>query len=323
MEAAKAADAVFNASLKQAGGRSGFSVGGGISLKSSSSGSSNMTSEFLKKWGDINNSVLSTLNGAIDDMKNGKATFPGSEQLNTLMADIGKQSEEYQAKYGGLETAALDQARSDMAARGELQSQYMDLAKADYAGETGRAAADVRASSERAMGAEMRQAMSYGEDPTSGKFGALGRKSYLDQARNEVMAMSDARRNEKERVTNMTAQGMQLIDPSKSYSMASDIAGQKANFTHQQANLQLASTNAGMQAKQLTADLAGRVADIGSQYGSVGMAMLGTEQGGGGTSSGSGGGGMVNYGKKAGGLVSGIQLPWMKEKAKQNAEAAG
>lgn len=232
-----------------------------------------LTKEFLSKWGGINEKALSSL----DKIVSGEmpADFPGSEQLQGLISQIGEQSKSFEQQYGGLEKASVEASMEDIANRRKLTGQYMDLARPDYAGAVGRAAADARSAGARAAGAQARQAMAYGIDPTSLKFGALTRKSVMDTARNEAMAMNVARRGEKERLTGITERGMQLIDPSKSYSMASDIAGKKAGLIGQQANLQLASTGAAMDLNKMRADAAMRMADIGSQYGSAGMTMLG------------------------------------------------
>jgi len=273
IEAARAADHAYDL---QMGNRTSTSmtVGG---KSSGGAGSGNYTQEFLKKWGDINDQVLSTLNGAINDIGSGKSMYPGSEQLQGLISDIGQQSKDFSQKYGGVETSSINSAMNDINARNDLTNQFMDLSKPDYAGVAGRASADVRASTDKALAENTRQAMSYGVDPTSGKFGALTQKSYLDQARNEAMAMNVARTGEKNRVSDMAAKGLSLIDPSKSYGIAKDIAATKAGLTNQEANLQLADTNANNQAMQLKGALAGKVADIGSQYGSAGMTMLGLE----------------------------------------------
>lgn len=275
VESAKAADQAYDAQLKAAGGGKRGGLGG---YKASGGGQSDMANEFLKQWGNINDSVLNTLNETIDSIGSG-GSYPGSGQMQALISRIGEQADLYDEKYGGLEQESIDAAKEATGQRRELASQYMDLADPDYEGVAGRASADVRSASEQAMGAQARQAMGYGVDPTSGKFGALTKKSYLDQARNEAIAMNLARRGEKERVSGMTERGLQLIDPGLSAGIAQDIAQTRKGMTTTQADLQLADTTAGMQAMRTKADLASRVADIGRDYGDVGLTMAGVKEG--------------------------------------------
>ena len=66
--------------------------------------------------------------------------------------------------------------------------------------------------------------MGYGIDPTAGKFGALTRKSYLDEARNTAIAMNLARRGEKERVSEAQLKIAQTADPRISGGLALGIS---------------------------------------------------------------------------------------------------
>lgn len=244
-----------------------------------------MISDFLGTWGDLNQQSLKTLTSTLSGLDTGETGYAGSEELAKLMEDVRGQATKFEETYGGIESEAVGAAREDIQARRGLTTQFQDLAKADYEGATGRAAADVRGASSRAREAEAREAMSYGVDPTSGKFGALTKKSYMDEARNQAIAMNVARRGEKERVTDVTERGLSLIDPSKSYSVAQDIQGKRVGLIDTQAGLTKAGIAAGQEAQKgrlemakTKAGLAEQITNIGRDYGSAGMTQLGIQQ---------------------------------------------
>jgi len=247
----------------------------------SSQATSRITQQFLQQWGDINEATLSSLTDTLKSLDSGQA-YAGSEQIADLISDVKAQSKQFNKQYGSLESEAIESASADFRSQRELTGQYMGLATPDYEGVTGRAATDVRGASERARQAGAREMMSYGVDPTAGKFGALTRPDYLTQARNEAIAMNLARRGEKERVTDITARGLELIDPTKAAAIASNIQGLRSGLTETRAGLAEADIEARTQIAKTKADIAGQITDVGRDYGSAGMTMLGLETAGGG-----------------------------------------
>jgi len=266
LEAARAADDAWDATY----GTSKAAI-------KSSQATSRITQQFLQQWGDINEATLSSLTDTLKSLDSGQA-YAGSEQIADLISDVKAQSKQFNKQYGGLESGAIKSALADLQARRKLTGQYMGLATPDYEGVTGRAATDVRGASERARQAGAREMMSYGVDPTSGKFGALTKPDYLTQARNEAIAMNLARRGEKERITDITERGLQLIDPTQSAQIASNIQGLRTGLTQTRAGLAEADIAARTQIAKTKADIAGQITDVGRDYGSAGMTMLGLKE---------------------------------------------
>lgn len=187
--------------------------------------SSKLASEFLTAWtgslGDMKNmyqSAFDTLTGLTGSIQSQTTGTMG--KLTEISDMIGKEYENYRTAYGGAEDEFLGAAREEAQIRQGLVRGIQDASKADYEGVEGRAAADVAGQSDTERQAEARRLMSLGVDPTSGRFGALTKKSSMDEARNTAIAMNVARRGEKERVTNLALEGTKILDPQKTGGMA-------------------------------------------------------------------------------------------------------
>lgn len=282
MEAAEAADKVYDAQLESAG------VTGKKTLKGTSgstSSSSNMTNEFLSKWGEMTQESLDILTDTLSGVFSGDTQATGI--YGDLMTNIQNQISSFDEQYGGTTQQLLDTTLEDINTRRGLVTDLTNEAQADYAGVSGRAAADVSAQSELARQDMAREAMSYGIDPTSGKFGALTKKSYMGEARDKVTAMNQARLAEKERSTGLKVTALQNIDPTISGNLASNLMSQKSDLL----GLQTSAAGAITAAEKAKADtalaVANAVGDIGRDYGSAGLTMLGVNEGTSGVSAGS------------------------------------
>ena len=273
MEAAEASDRVFDAQMSAAGGGKTGKVGKVGKTGSSSGTSSNMTKEFLAQWGDMNTRSLDILSGILSGDNS-----PPSEYMD-LMSDIKSQISSFDEQYGGMTQRAFDTSMEDIATQRGLITDLTRMSQPDYAGVSGRAATDVAAQSELARGNMALEAMSYGVDPTSGKFGALTRKSYMREAGDKVKAMNEARRAEKERSTGLKIAALQNIDPSVSANIATNLMNQKSNLYGLQTGVLGAMTAADKAKSDTAIQVAKSIGDIGSQYGSAGLTMLGIEEG--------------------------------------------
>lgn len=281
-EAAVASDKAYDAQMS--GGKSSGNYARDVynaSKKSTSAGSggssSNMTNEFLSKWGEMNKQALDTLTKTLE------GAFSGDSQASSVFGDlignIQNQISYFDENYGGYAKQALDTTIQDLETRRGLITNLTDMARPDYAGVSGRAAADVAAQHELAREDMALNAMSYGVDPTSGKFGELSKKSFLAEARDKVEAMNKARMGEKNRSAGLTAEALQAINPAISASIASDLMNQKSNLLGLQTNVAGALTNAEKAKADTAIAVANAVGDIGSQYGSAGLTMLGINEG--------------------------------------------
>lgn len=251
---------------------------------------SQMTNEFLAKWGDMNQKALEVLTSSLSGSLTGGNAGGGGVYAD-LINDIKGQISSFDTNYGDMTKRAFDSSMSDIEARRGITTDLTNMAQTDYEGVSGRAAADVGAQSEIARGDMAREAMSYGIDPSAGKFGALQKKSYLGEARNKVEAMNKARASEKERSAGLKVTAAQLIDPSASAGIATNLMNQKGKLY----DTQISAANAMSTAEKAKSDtalgVANTIKDIGEQYGSLGSTMLGIQTAQGGSA---GGGGGVN-----------------------------
>lgn len=235
--------------------------------------SSQMTNEFLTKWGDMNKETLDVLKNTLNGIYSGNS--PSTGIYGDIINNIKNQISTFDTQYGGTTQQLMDSTMSDVNARRGLVSNLTNMAKPDYEGVSGRAAADVGTQSEVARGEMSREAMSYGIDPTSGKFGALQKKSFLGEARNKVDAMNKARVAEKERSAGLTTTAINAIDPNVTGTLAMNLMNQKGNLL----GLQTQAAGAMSAAEKAKADTALGVAqqmgNIGEQYGSLGSTMMG------------------------------------------------
>ena len=113
-EAAKAADAAWDAQMG-GGTSSGNKARDIYNASKSSKSSTNMsqaTKDFLKKWGDINDDAISTINKTIADLDSGK--YPGSDQMSELISRMRSEADSYSERYGGLEKEAMNYTMEGM-----------------------------------------------------------------------------------------------------------------------------------------------------------------------------------------------------------------
>jgi len=220
-----------------------------------------------KQAGELAGKFLSAWSGAMGDVKGMyKASFSaltnlanqissgataGTEDLDEISKMIQNEYQTFRADYGEAEKEFIGGAQEEAALRRGMATRLSELGTPDYEGEMGAAVADVRAQSEVARQSEMRRLLGMGIDPSSGRFGALSRKSYLDESRNTAIAMNLARRGEKERVSDLAIKGMGVLDPTKSGTLAMDIRrtgtsmlGQTADIAKARADIVTSRTKA-------------------------------------------------------------------------------
>jgi hypothetical protein len=238
-----------------------------------SAANSQMTNEFLSKWGDMNSKALDMIQKAISGESGGGGG--SNEALKGVIDNINTQLNQFDTDYGNTSKEAYGIAMNDLRTKNELTNELRQDANPDYKNVEGRTAADVAGQSEIARQGIAMNALSYGVDPTAGKFGALTKKSYLSQAANTVDALNKARVAEKTRSTNLKMDLKNSIDPNTAAGIGANLNTQKNNL------LSLQTSAAGSMSAADTARLnaitqaAGLVTDMGSQYGSLGATMAG------------------------------------------------
>jgi hypothetical protein len=279
LASAEKASEIYNKSSSMALESASLDLQAKRNASKNNAANSAVTQEFLKKWGNISDTALSMLQNAFTSGNS------GNTELDALAGDIKGQLTQFETDYGGMTKTAMEGAMGDIETKRGLTTEMAGMAKADYAGVTGRAATDVAGQSAMARQEMAREAMSYGVDPTSGKFGALSKKSYLDESRNKVIAMEKARRGEKERSFTATQAAAASINPSESAGIATNLMTQKSNLLGLETTAAKASSDAAIAKANAITGAANVVSGIGEQYGSLGSTMLGLQ-----TASGAGSG---------------------------------
>ena len=206
-------------------------------------------------------------------------------KLNELGDLMTQEYKDYRETWGGTEQEFMEQAKVEGRARGEAISQLQQYSRPDYEGVQGRAAADVAGQSEIARQSAARDMMGYGIDPTAGKFGALTRRSYLDQARDTAINMNVARRGEKERAAGVSLDIARTADPRISGNLAlgisqggnalartaADVYGAGAQAISSQTNaLANLTSSYGSQVVSPSAEMAGSMMGMGGIPGGTG-----------------------------------------------------
>jgi len=206
-------------------------------------------------------------------------------KLNELGDLMTQEYKDYRERWGETEQTFMEQAKVEGQARGQAIGQLQEYARPDYAGVTGRAAADVKGQSEIARQSAAREMMGYGIDPTAGKFGALTRRSYLDEARDTAISMNVARRGEKERAAGVSLDIAKTADPRISGNLALGISRGGGELARTAADVY----GAGAQAiSAQTSALANLTSSYGSQVVSPYAEMAGYFMGAGGIPGGTG-----------------------------------
>lgn len=199
----------------------------------------NLAGDFLNKWSGEVADFKKMFTGEI---KEGQGGILG--ELKGISDQIGKEYEAFKTDYGDTIKDFIGAGREEAQARRAITGQLKSQAIPDFAGVEGRARADVASQSAIARSEQQRQMMGMGVSPNAGKFGALTRKSFLDEAKNTAINMNLARRGEKERAGEMGLRTMAVLDPSKTASVGLNLQGmgqgmltQKANVAGQFANV--------------------------------------------------------------------------------------
>jgi hypothetical protein len=229
--------------------------------------SGEMAADYLKQWNQGLDAAGGMYNSAVDEIT--KAQGMVGDAYKDVSANLGSMSEDIKAEWntmkeqwGGLQGDLVSSAKEDIANRGQLTRQFMDLTKSDEEGASGRAMADVAAQSEAGRKAEAMRLQGLGIDPASGRARSLMRTSRNQEALSKAMAGNQARLAEKDRVAGLTATGLNLIDPTKSANAASVIQNMSNDLLSARSNLEVNRAN-------VQGNLAGTTANLASQRGNL------------------------------------------------------
>lgn len=216
-------------------------------------GQKNLAGDFLNKWSSEVADFKKLFTGGI---KAGQGGILG--ELKDVSDKIGQEYESFKTTYGDTIREFIGAGREEARARREIVGSLKGSAIPDYESVEGRARADVAGQSAIARREQQREMMGMGVSPNAGKFGALTRKSFLDEAKNTAINMNMARRGEKERATGTGLALMGQLDPSKTANVG----------------LNLQAMGQGMLKQK--ADIAGQFANVADIYGKNVINPMGT-----------------------------------------------
>lgn len=215
--------------------------------KKQAASSSKLASSFMSQWSSSLNdvkgmygNVTNLINSAIKGFSSGGGSGSGGVKIpgfDNVIKTMQNSYNDYQTNFEPAAKKMLSSAAQEQDMRMGAAHRLDQYATPDYAGVRGRAASDVATKSEAARAALDRQLMSTGADPNSGKFGALTRKSYLDQAKNTAIAMNTASRGEKTRAANTSLAEMNALHPELTAGVATNILGTGQKMLGQQGAL--------------------------------------------------------------------------------------
>lgn len=210
---------------------------------------------------------------AIKDMQKNKVDFSG------IINDLQSEWENVKGKFGGLSDQAIEMAGEEMTQRRSMSKQLTKFAQPDYEGAAGRAMADVSRQAEIGRQAESRRLSGLGVDPTSGRGRSAMNTIQGQEALAKAQAATEARRGEKERATGATERAMQLIDPSKTARVATDIQGLKSQLLGQRADVSKAQVGQQQGIAEAIRSMSGAAGQIASGMASGVTAPLGEAAG--------------------------------------------
>ena len=210
-------------------------------------------------------------------------------------AELGKEYELLEERFGGLRDDLITTSREDLEKRNIMGGMFMDAAKADYEGASAEAIGDIAGQAQRGREMQTRSDLARGMDPTSGASRTAKSKSYLNEAIGKVLASNSARNNEKLRTGAMAAQGMGLFDPNITGGLALNIQNAGSNLKVGQSNI--AGNVVGMNNNLANSFTQNVTAPAGDTAGTLyGMSLNPSAVGGGGGGSSTTYGGVMNPG---------------------------
>lgn len=212
-----------------------------------------LATRFMSQWsnslqqvGKMYGGATDLLNSAMKAIASGGTTggtgtgIPGFDDVLKNMQDSYN---DYQTTFKPYAEQFLQQAGEEANMRARAAQRLEQYATPDYAGVRGQAAADVATKGQMAREALTRQMLGMGINPASGKFGALTRKSYLDQARDTAIAMNLATRAEKQRAAGATVQQLAALHPETTAGVATNLLKTGQNLLTNQGALAKAAAD--------------------------------------------------------------------------------
>jgi len=232
---------------------------------------SKLAAQFLSSWNESLKGLENMFNRALGVISGGYGAAAGGggaleKPFKTIIDRLQSSYEDYKTKYAPTADYILNQAKEDYQTRAGAIGELRALARPDYVGARARAASDVAQQAAGAREAMQKQLLSYGIDPTSGKFGALTRRSYLDQAKTTALAENLAVNAEKERAAKINAQTAALLRPEETALTGAKLAGLGTELLTKQADVLATHADIEKTRTQAISSLANTMGNIASGY---------------------------------------------------------
>ena len=250
-----------------------------------------MSKKYLGEWNKGLDKVGGMYNNAISEISKASGTVESAytdvtKNMTGMADDMKGAWDDMKTEFGDIRGDLISGAKEDMGHRKELTRKYMELTKSDEEGASGRAMEDVAAQAEGGRQAEAMRMSGLGVDPTSGRARSMMRTSRNQEALDKAFVGNKARVGEKERVAGLTAEGLKLIDPTKSIDTATQVQNMENNLLNTRSNLEVNRGNiqSNLVASQTNlaragADVAGGYArDVVNPKGEMGASQHGVSQ---------------------------------------------
>jgi len=243
--------------------------------KQRASRSTELGNNFLKAWTSSMSDVKNIFNRALNALDQPTTTYgqPSgtTDMLNNLLSQIQTQYAEWQKSYGGLDTEIASALSGTIQERQQMADLIKQLTTPDYEGVAAEAGIQARQEAAKTREDIAREALSYGIDPSSGKFGALTRRTALEESKNVIGAMNQARQLEKERVQGTALGAMEAFDPTVFANIMKAISDRSSGFLGAQTDIAKTIADIGI-AEQVSKT--GRAQAIGNIAGSYAQSIL-------------------------------------------------
>ena len=242
-----------------------------------------LAKQYMNQWNKALSSTQGMFNKAMQGVDKGWAAIKDMQDnkvdFSKITADLESEWNNVKDKFGGLSDQAIEMAGEEMTQRRTLGKQLTSLAQPDYEGAAGRAMADVTGQAEKGRQSEQRRMASLGIDPTSGRSRSAMNTIQGQETLAKATAATAARRGEKERVSGATERAMQLIDPSKTAGVATDIQNLKGQLLGQRVGVGEAQVRQGQGIASAIGQMSSAAGGVARGFGESVTAPLGEAAG--------------------------------------------
>lgn len=243
-----------------------------------------LATQFLSMWGGSMSDLKSMFGAAGEGLKNVTSLLAGTSggstglpaemkdylgTINSLQDMVKQQYQTYQQESAPIRQELWQGVKEETAGRRAITQRLLEAGQAKPDEAAARAGTDVKLAAEINEREAMRNLMSMGVDPSSGRFGALSRRSAIQTAGEQAKAMNAARIAERNRATQVNLSTMGQLNPAQLAAAGTAITGEGTKMLGTIG--QLAQTGADIYGKQQAIDLQRLqgLTQLGTSYGNL------------------------------------------------------